>query len=158
MSAVDQEEETVTVMGITANVSSASFHSPTAELTLSDLEGDPFPGRGSTPGFLDGTAITLGSATDAGGQPVAHDVTAIVAENVVVGPVTANTIPEGGSLSDGTFAVQNMEAHAIGDDRLPLVAELEGTGLEVDGFSSTYLETVTLYDDGSGKKRKRRRD
>lgn len=133
MTNVDQENEEIEVMGITADVSDAEIHSPTAELTVSDLEGDPFPGRGSTPGFVDGTVVLEGSSAETGGAAHAENVTVIVAENVIVGPVTENTIPSGGSLHDGALAVQNAGATPIDDDRLPLKAVIGDTGgLTVD--------------------------
>lgn len=138
---VDQENETLSVMGLTVDASDAAFVTPTAEgLTLSDMEGESFPGRGSTPGFLDGTATVVGTTADTGGEVVADKVIAIVAENVIVGTVTKNTIPSGGSLDDGTLEVQGMKANPINDDRLPLEATIEDTGLEVD-LGSTDVAT-----------------
>ena len=68
---------------------------PTGELTgLSDLLGDPLPGRfqadGVTPvpGFLNGTAIINGTINDVTGVLEATDVFVEPAENVTIGSIT----------------------------------------------------------------------
>lgn len=129
---VDQQNETASVMGMTCDISGATIHTPTATITPADLEGAPFPGRGDTPGFLDGTATAVGTTAQSGGQVVADTLEVIVAENVIVGTVTENTIPRGGTLNDGTLSVQGTVANPLNDDRLPLHATIADTGLLVD--------------------------
>jgi len=132
LTAVDQAAQTIEVMGSTVDVSHASFASPTDSLTLADLAGEPLPGRGDTPGFLGGTAIVMGSAPSSGGPVVAEEVFVEVAENVVVGAVTENTVPAGGTLADGTFAVQGVSVSSIDDDRFSLRVVAEGSDVAVD--------------------------
>lgn len=132
LTAVDEAAETVTVMGTTADVSNATFHTPTDQIGFAEVAGEPLPGRGSTPGFLGGTTAVEGTTPESGDVVVADTVTVTIAENVIVGAVTGNTIPEGGSLSDGTLAVQGTDVNPIRDDRYTPRVVADGTDLLVD--------------------------
>jgi hypothetical protein len=130
LTAVDPLADTITIMGIVINVPPGTpIATPTAVgITLDDLVGFTLPGRGGLDGFLGGTGIVLG--TTGPGGVVADDVFVEPAENVILGAVTENTIPAGGSLGDGTFSILGVPLLPIDHPTLPLVATLEG--FEVD--------------------------
>jgi len=130
--AVDEVSQTVNVMGITVNVlPTTTITSPTATLTFADLLGASFAGR-PDPGFIGGTAIVGVGTSTPDGSVDAADLFVETAENVILGPVTENTIPPGGSLGDpGTsFKILGVAIEPTNDARLPLTAVVQG--FEVD--------------------------
>jgi hypothetical protein len=138
---------TITVMGVTIEVPEGTpIATPTADgLALADLLGASFLGRSST-GFLGGTGIILGS-TNADGTIEAEDVFVEVAENVLLGPLTANTIPSGGNLGapGTTFAVLGTVVMPTGDPRLPLVKTIEGFNLNLGSVPPGTLVVAEGY-------------
>ncbi|QLG61330.1 hypothetical protein [Halorarum salinum] len=152
---VDEAAGTIDVMGIAVDVSDASMSSPTADLMIGDLAGDPFPGRGSTPGFLGGTAAPVGTTMDTGGVVTADTLFVEPAENVIVGAVTENTTETNGSnedaINEGTFAVQDTVIRTAQDPRLPFSAVVEaGFTVDVSTVPEGSLAEVEGYygDDG----------
>ncbi len=131
--AVDTTTNTINVMGISVNVTNASFASPTAALTIEDLVGDPLPGRGTTAGFIGGTAIVTGTTTpgDTDYTVTASSVFVEVAENVILGEVTENTLTGPTFESGGSFVIQGVKMRPVGDPRLPFSASTVGLPINV---------------------------
>jgi hypothetical protein len=130
LGSVDETEETIEITGVIADVSNATITSSTATLELADVNGEPLSGR-SAGGFLDGTGV-VEKATERSGGVNADEMFVTPGENVIVGALTENTIPEGGALDDDTaFEVQGTELLPTNDDRFPQPPVIEG-GLEVD--------------------------
>lgn len=129
LQSVDVANNTITVMGITVNVpESAVLTTATTTLTsLEDAVGATLPGR-TEPGFIGGTAIVVGT-TD-GTTVTANEVFFDVAENVIVGTLTENTLTGPTLSSGGEFRVQGVSIQSVGDPRQPLDAGV--AGLEVD--------------------------
>lgn len=136
---VDSTNRTISVLGITVDVATdAVITSPTSTLTFDQLASASFPGRTES-GFIGGTAVPVGTATydtDAGTLSVtASNLFVEVAEHVIVGVVTKNTV-DTAQLDDptrtGELRVNGVLVEPVGDDRMPLVAVLEDLGTEVD--------------------------
>jgi hypothetical protein len=110
------------VMDVTVRVlEDATIHSPTATLTLNQVDAPPaLPGR-SQNGFLGGTAIVTGAS--AAGILYATDVFVEPAENVIVGEATGAV--------DGDVTVNNVRAVALTDPRIPAGPPINGFGFEV---------------------------
>ena len=91
---VNTTNNTINVMGITVDVpEDAALTTATTTLdSLGQAAGDPLPGREPTPGFIGGTAIVVG--TTQGDQVTADEVFFDVAENVIVGNLTENTLTQ----------------------------------------------------------------
>lgn len=133
LQSVDVANRQLDVLGTDVTVAeNATITTPTATLgSLDALVGASFPGR-SQPGFIGGTAVPVGTSQSPGWTATATEVFVEVAEHVIVGPVTENTVPPGGTLADGTFRVQGVNVEPIGDDRMPLVTIQADLGTEVD--------------------------
>ncbi|MDF1853805.1 MAG: hypothetical protein P1U85_23455 [Verrucomicrobiales bacterium] len=124
LTAVDPTLETITVMGMEISVPNGTpINSPSATLTLSDLLGDPLPGRGTTQGFLNGTAIVTGTIT--GGVMTADDVFTEPAENVVLGEVTEVT-------AGGSVVVNGVTTVELTDPRIPFGGYVNDLGTPVN--------------------------
>jgi len=125
--AVDPERRTITVMGQTISVPQRTplvpIMSPTARVTLQQLDGDPLPGRIER-GFIGGTAIISGQIL-ADGSYVADDVFVEPAENVLRGALTAVN----------PFRIGVVELRALTDPRMPSGPLNNQFGFEIDGAS-----------------------
>ncbi len=123
---------TITVMGITVQIpSTATIHSPTATLTISQLAStDLLPGR-SSPGFIGGTGIIIGT-TD-GVTTTASDVFVEPAENVVVGLITAAGCSTADCSAPGDFLhILGSPLVRLTDPRMPAEPPANAFGFEID--------------------------
>ncbi len=118
ITSVDPALRTIEVMGITISVPVRTpripIVSPTATVTLAQINGARMPGR-SERGFIGGTAIIVGNVL-ANGTYEAQDVFVEPAENVLRGPLACTTpLRIGGQAgcSDGT------ELRPLTDARMP---------------------------------------
>lgn len=129
ITAIDELNRTMTVMGITVSIpTDAPINSPTKALTMGELaDQTPLPGR-SLPGFIGGTAIinglTAGDPLNLTGQNIAEDVFVEPAENVLLGEVTIN---DGVNLS-----VSGVTLIRLDDTRIPSGAPIDANGLAID--------------------------
>lgn len=113
---------TITAMGVTFQVlPETPIHTPTAALTMSEFASTAkFPGR-TQDGYLGTTVIATGCVKSSGGVPyaVADDVFSDVAENVVLGVVTAPLTGAAADGSGGDFGVNNRPVSRLTDPRMP---------------------------------------
>lgn len=69
--------------------------------------------------FVSGTATPVGTTTDIGGTIITDSLFIELAENVIVGVVTENTVMKGedetnkSAINDGTFTVQGADIHTV---------------------------------------------
>ncbi len=133
---VDSALRTIEVMGITINVPVRTprvpIVSPTATVTLAQINGARMPGR-SERGFIGGTAIIVGSVL-ADGTYEAQDVFVEPAENVLRGPLTCTTpLRIGGQAgcSDG------IELRPLTDARMPAGPIKNQFGFEINTSTLT---------------------
>jgi hypothetical protein len=117
------------VMGVTIKVlDTTPIRTPTNDsLTLSDLATGPLPGRGSAPGFVDGTAIVTGDSQ--GGVIYATDVFSDFAENVIVGEATGITEDEN-LVTRAT--INRMIVQPSTDPRMPAGPPINSFGFEIN--------------------------
>ena len=124
---VDPERRTITVMGQTISVPLRTprvpIMSPTARVTLQQLDGARLPGRIER-GFIGGTAIISGQIL-ADGSYVADDVFVEPAENVLRGTLTAVN----------PFRIGVVELRALTDPRMPSGPLTNQFGFEIDEAS-----------------------
>ncbi|MEN9783837.1 MAG: hypothetical protein RJA24_1180 [Pseudomonadota bacterium] len=124
---VDPDRRTITVMGQTISVPLRTplipIMSPTARVTLQQLDGARLPGRIER-GFIGGTAIISGQIL-ADGSYVADDVFAEPAENVLRGTLTGVN----------PFRIGVVELRALTDPRMPSGPLTNQFGFEIDGAS-----------------------
>jgi hypothetical protein len=108
----------ITAMGVTFQVlPETPIHTPTAALTMTGFADQAnFPGRNQS-GFLGATVIATGCVK--GGVAVADDVFSDVAENVVLGVVTAPLTGAAGDGSGGSLGVNNRNVARLTDARMP---------------------------------------
>lgn len=108
----------ITAMGVTFEVRpDTPVSTPTAALTLTQFAAQTnFPGRNQA-GFLGATVIATGCVKN--GVAVADDVFSDVAENVVLGVVTAPLTGTAGDGSGGTLGVNDRTVSRLTDDRMP---------------------------------------
>jgi hypothetical protein len=140
----------ITAMGVTFQVPAAApVSTPTAALTLDQFaDPTPFPGR-SQGGFLGATVIANGCVKINAGVPtaVATDVFSDVAENVVLGVVTA-------PLTGATFGVDGTPTTLLADARMPAGPIANAFGFEVTPESLAVGANVAVEgyysNDGSG--------
>ncbi len=124
----------ITVMGVTVSVpSTATIHTPTANLTISQLaDQTPLPGR-SESGFIGGTAIIIGDTNTAGTPVVAQDLFTEPAENVFVGVITAAncTTPDCAGPND-SLQILGTPLARLTDSRMPANPPTNAFGFEID--------------------------
>ncbi len=154
LQSVNAEASTIQVMGITVDASNATLSTATTTLSsLSQVGGSSpiLPGRDRN-GFLGGTAIVVGTTTtgDEDYTVVADDIFFDVAENVIVGELTANNVPEGTSLADGgSLEVQGTPVQAVDDpadpNRQPLDAGVTGLPVDMSTVPTGSLAAVEGY-------------
>ena len=122
----------ITVMGIVVNIpATATIHSPTATLTVSQLA-DPtlLPGR-SQPGFIGGTAIIIGSSD--GITTTAEDIFVEPAENVVVGIITDGSCADADCSAPTDFLeILGASLLRLTDPRIPANAPANAFGFAID--------------------------
>jgi hypothetical protein len=133
---VDAGLRTIEVMGITINVPQRTpripIVSPTATVTLAQINGARMPGRLER-GFIGGTAIIVGSVL-ADGSYEAQDVFVEPAENVLRGPLSCTSPLRIGGLagcSDG------IELRPLTDVRMPAGAIKNQFGFEINAATLT---------------------
>jgi hypothetical protein len=124
---VDPDRRTITVMGQTISVPLRTpripIMSPTARVTLQQLDGARLPGRIER-GFIGGTAIISGQILP-DGSFVADDVFVEPAENVLRGTLTGVN----------PFRIGVVELRALTDPRMPSGPLTNQFGFEIDGVS-----------------------
>jgi hypothetical protein len=124
---VDPDRRTITVMGQTISVPLRTpripIMSPTARVTLQQLDGARLPGRIER-GFIGGTAIISGQILP-DGSFVADDVFVEPAENVLRGTLTGVN----------PFRIGVVELRALTDPRMPSGPLTNQFGFEIDGAS-----------------------
>lgn len=124
---VDPERRTITVMGQTISVPLRTprvpIMSPTARVTLQQLDGARLPGRIER-GFIGGTAIISGVIL-ADGSYEAADVFVEPAENVLRGTLTGIN----------PFRIGMVELRPLTDPRMPTSPLTNQFGFEIDGAS-----------------------
>jgi hypothetical protein len=148
---------TITAMGVTFQVlPETPIASPTASLTMSQFASTvPFPGR-TQGGYLGATVIATGCVKNGANGPyaVADDVFSDVAENVVLGVVTAPLTGTAADGSGGSFGVNNRPVSRLTDARMPAAPVANAFGFPVTPESVAVGAQVAVEgyysNDGSG--------